>query len=373
MNSSSNTYNLDRKFDLTVDSPWLSRKSNTELSEGSSKVRIDGSPNNRPIFKINPLFTESEEDASLAKFSTTWNNKENIYGICTDRTPAVKNAIFKALNAQTWNDVSPELLKTINYLNLSSQDIDAISPNDLQGLTELKTLHLNNNRLKSIPADLFEETPNLRILRLDHNEINELDSDVFTDVPELFILDLSHNNLSEISEELLQPLILLTVLNLSHNNLKDINPDCLDNLVSLAKLYLNHNQLETIPKRLLTNLWNLNYLGLEHNQLGTIDIKSFESLGDLIEIDLSYNNLTECQDRLFYKNIFLEKIDLSHNKLTETPRFYVKRLKNLSEIHLVGNPIARPDTSTKGKKYKPLKSVKSGSLLGNSPLPDTRL
>lgn len=83
-------------------------------------------------------------------------------GIC-DRTPEIQTALLAALDdAVDCDDVLDGHLASIEgTLDLSGLGIEAISPNDLNGLARLRVLNLSGNQIHQIPDQLFARLPAL--------------------------------------------------------------------------------------------------------------------------------------------------------------------------------------------------------------------
>lgn len=112
-------------------------------------------------------------------------------------------------------------MKNIETLNLRSNKKLKKLSNEIGNLTNLKTLHLDNNNLTEIP----ESIGNLIDLKY---------------------LILNNNNLIKIPESI-GNLKNLNTLHLTNNNLYEI-PDAIGNLKNLFKLNLSENKIENLPR-----------------------------------------------------------------------------------------------------------------------------
>ncbi|CAK1588710.1 unnamed protein product [Parnassius mnemosyne] len=86
-------------------------------------------------------------------------------------------------------------------LNLSNNQIQQISPDDLIGLEDLKLLDVSHNHITSLEETSKTFLPSLEELIAHHNNITMLDKD-FHGLPSLCIADLSYNKIRSVNYEL---------------------------------------------------------------------------------------------------------------------------------------------------------------------------
>ncbi|XP_072930518.1 uncharacterized protein ltl [Epargyreus clarus] len=86
-------------------------------------------------------------------------------------------------------------------LNLSNNQIQQISPDDLIGLDDLKLLDVSYNHISSLEETSKTFLPALRELIAHHNNISVLDKD-FHGLPSLCTADLSYNKIQSVNYEL---------------------------------------------------------------------------------------------------------------------------------------------------------------------------
>ncbi|MBF0550942.1 MAG: leucine-rich repeat domain-containing protein [Deltaproteobacteria bacterium] len=190
-------------------------------------------------------------------------------------------------------------------LDLSSQGISEL-PNEIIGLTNLRVLHLDNNRLSSLPESIGRLT-NLQKLDLAFNRFNSL-------------------------PESIGRLAILQELYLRHNQLSSL-PGSIGQLTNLQNLDLEGNQLNTLPESIgqLTNLQNID---LRRNVLNTLP-ESIGQLANLKGLHLAGNRISSLPESIIQLNS-LQWLYLDWNQLNSLPES-IGRLTNLQRLGLTGN------------------------------------
>ena len=149
-------------------------------------------------------------------------------GVC-NRTPEVRDVIVAHIanvsGKTTCASITTTDLNGITSLNLNGTPSTAtLKTGDFEGLTNLRSLNLGKNSLRSLPADIFDDLARLTSLHLHRNSLNSLPAGVF-------------DNLTG-----------LTHLYLSRNSLSSLPPGVFDNLTKLARLDLHkNNNLSCLP------------------------------------------------------------------------------------------------------------------------------
>jgi len=206
---------------------------------------------------------------------------------------------------QTWN------LGRLTSLILSGNDgygLIHTLPENIDQLSELKTIDLNNHLLTLLP-DYFGYLQNLESINLSSNRIIELPESFgflsgvmelnlfdnrlsylphyFTDLQSCYILDLSFNEFINFPEEILE-LSNLEELNLSINYLTTI-PSEISNLINLIWLDVHFNEIIYIPES-ISQLNYLEYLDLGYNSIINLP-SNFGNLSNLNTLYLDNNEL----------------------------------------------------------------------------------
>ena len=280
-----------------------------------------------------------------------------------DRTPQVRDAIVKAVPEIETPDLGKEKrvllgdtglwythtitysyyahfvteahLAAITSLDLSNAEITALKEGDFDGLTNLTTLDLSGNSLRSLippivegvyltpifakPTEIFDELTNLTTLDLSGNKLSSLPSGVFDELTNLTGLNLANNDLSSLSEDIFDELINLTGLNLANNDLSSLPAGVFDELTNLTWLNLASNDLSSLPEDIFDELTNMIGISLSENQLSSLPAGIFDELTNMIGINLSENQLSSLSRSIFNQITNLVSLDLRANQLSSLP------------------------------------------------------
>ena len=280
-----------------------------------------------------------------------------------DRTPQVRDAIVKAVpeietpdlgkerrvqigDTGFWhtetitygyyaNFVTEAHLAAITSLDLSNAVITALKEGDFDGLTNLTTLNLGGNDLRSLippiiegiyltpifrkPSEIFDELTNLTTLDLSGNKLSSLPSGVFDELTNLTGLNLANNDLSSLSEDIFDELTNLTGLNLANNDLSSLPAGVFDELTNLTFLNLASNDLSSLPEDIFDELTNMIGISLSENQLSSLPAGIFNELTNMIALDLSENQLSSLSGGIFNQITNLVSLDLRANQLSSLP------------------------------------------------------
>uniref|UniRef100_A0A9J8A2J4 Extracellular matrix protein 2 n=2 Tax=Cyprinus carpio carpio TaxID=630221 RepID=A0A9J8A2J4_CYPCA len=229
-------------------------------------------------------------------------------------------------------------------------------------IPELKSLSLQGNEIKTIPAGAFNGIPNLEWIDLGKNKIVSsgidpqtfkslkflsrlyMDGNLLEQIPSelpstLQELKINENNLKEIEENSFEGLSSLVILEMEGNLLSEgnVHPQAFKPLKELTYLRLGRNHFRTIPQGLPASLLELY---LENNLIEDISETAFNHTTNINVVVLRQNKLDESSiaPLAWINHRNLESVDLSHNNFYLVPSFLPKSL-----VHLVlaGNQIER--------------------------------
>ncbi|OXB53243.1 hypothetical protein ASZ78_002560 [Callipepla squamata] len=220
-------------------------------------------------------------------------------------------------------------------------------------------------RFLDSPAPAVSDLPPHTIaLNLSHNIMRCLQPSAFARLPQLSTLDLAYNQLDTLSPGAFNGLRVLEVLNLSHNQLTTLAEGAFSSLANLSSLWVQHNPLSTVSPTALLPLVNLRLLSLRGgwlSGLGEVAV-AVQGLAQLELLDLCKNNLTTLGPgpplpasllTLLLCNNSLQELagaspemlqhvkllDLSYNNISRAEAFAPLYLRNISLLHLIGNPL----------------------------------
>ncbi len=191
-----------------------------------------------------------------------------------------------------------------NGLDLSNKTIKEISSADFEGLSYLKTLHLEENQIKKLDENIFAKLPDLEILYLNDNQIQELPPNIFKNNRNLKTLSLYGNHIKRIQEGTFDSLELLETLTLNRNELKSLDPKVFSKNGKLKTLYLESNLIRRISEEAFDSLTELEELRLADNVC--INHTYVEISWSGIQADMN-----EC-----YNNYFIYQSSLNLNRLS---------------------------------------------------------
>ena len=133
--------------------------------------------------------------AALAALLVCAASQAQTVDIC-DRTPQVRRAILRALDADYCDAVASARLARIETLFMESHGLTALRVGDFEGLDGLVKLHLTGNRLTALPGGVFDGLDSLENLYLSANQLTALPDGAFDGLTSLQRLDLHHNRLT---------------------------------------------------------------------------------------------------------------------------------------------------------------------------------
>ncbi|XP_020228132.2 receptor-like kinase TMK4 [Cajanus cajan] len=229
----------------------------------------------------------------------------------------------------------------VTEINLASMSLSGTLPPDLNSLSQLTTLALENNALSGALPSLANLSM-LQTVILDANNFTSIPHGCFKGLTSLQSLSMTSNiHLAPwtIPAELTQSTILAN-LDLANTNLVGSLPDVFDSFVSLQELSLSYNNLTgVLPKSFagsgITNLWlnnqkdgsgfsgpidvlsrmtHLSQVWLHKNQF-TGPIPDLSNCTSLFDLQLRNNQLTGVVPPSLMSLRSLQNVSLDNNKL----------------------------------------------------------
>ena len=179
----------------------------------------------------------------------------NHQGVFVERNPIIKQALLQKVSANSWDDVTPNMLLGIKRLRLANSEIESISKKDLDGLTEMILLWLQGNQLSELPEGLLDELPKLKYFYAHKNNIASIPEGFFNHNPEIRKIYLQRNQLDSLPENTFSSFENLKTLRLHQNQLTHFPSDFLSDYSGLRFLSIYGNELY-IASPVFRNLQN---------------------------------------------------------------------------------------------------------------------
>ena len=142
-------------------------------------------------------------------------------------------------------------------------------------------LDMSSNKLETLPRDLFNDDQHHKLweINLGHNKLSALPAYIFY-LRELRTLNLQNNRLRRVDFYTFYRTYLLARLNLEQNQLSHLDMNVFHNSrLALWELKLGGNQLTTLPDGLFWEFRKLRHLELQRNQLQQLPPQIFQILG----------------------------------------------------------------------------------------------
>lgn len=234
---------------------------------------------------------------------------------------------LKGLNLVQFPDFFFEMGKTLSEIDLSRNQIAEI-PNSALGLVALKTLRLNNNRLKGIPSS-FAVCTDLTMLNVSHNRLQHIPYAIngMRELRHAFF----HNNDILFLDGPFDGCTRLVSLNVSQNNISDISSK-LSFCKMLQNIDVSFNNLEHM---VFIGLFSLQSVSLSNNHIVCVE-KSFLSCTSIRSLDISNNHLRDLSTLLSSRS--LVQLVVTNNNIESVPD-EVKQAVSLAELHASNNCI----------------------------------
>jgi len=185
-----------------------------------------------------------------------------------------------------------------------------------RGLVELEILKADFCNISQVEVGAFEGLTMLVRLSMWHNEISEIIKGTFGKMSSLKYLILKRNRIEHLEVDVFSGLVKVKAIHLEENKLKYLHPDTFMGLPSLQSLHLSQNSRLQMPSdRHFINSHSLKRLDISGCNISSVSVVTFANVSALETLNLSYNNLTSLDVNI------------------------LKALRNLSVLHLHGNPL----------------------------------
>ncbi|KAK3875817.1 hypothetical protein Pcinc_019331 [Petrolisthes cinctipes] len=192
--------------------------------------------------------------------------------------------------------------------------------------------------IMKVHPETFRNQQNLEELHLAENNISIIAADMFIGLSNLIVLSLRGNVIESLEGRIFRHLKLLKDLDLSENRIHDLADDALAGLSNLRVLHLQSNKLHSIPALNLKLVPDLAELSLGGNEFEEIQASDFQYMRTLKDLDLSGANLEGVLFPESFRGLTgLRKLNLDHCGLVTVPSVALSVLGQLEELHIGQN------------------------------------
>ena len=215
--------------------------------------------------------------------------------LVADRTPAVRDAIRWTLenehgvNFDVVETITASQLERIDDLYIFEETFSGFKDGDLQGLTGLEILYIEDNNLtdKTFPENLFSDLRSLEELVIYGNGLTSIAKRSFWNLENIKELLIGPNDLTEIDPELFIYCHGIEYISVSDTKIKTLPKDVFKGLTDLEVISLSRNLLgkdkgnekNPLPAELFKGLSSLKNVYLEGNDLSADDIPNGTFVG----------------------------------------------------------------------------------------------
>ncbi|XP_071850679.1 uncharacterized protein [Apostichopus japonicus] len=210
-------------------------------------------------------------------------NPYSFYTISNGRYLYMESMELTTLPNNLFHDVS------FTDINLKYNKIATVEEDAFYDTIVSRDLYLDNNLIDEFQGRMFGGSCSVDKLHLQNNKIPSLPGDVFDEVSinEIF---LEYNKMTSFPGQALSSQT-LTEIDISNNLISVISQDSFDTHSSLELLDLSYNQVTSIPAGLLSPLSSLEEFLFHHNNISWVEAGAFDGLTSLVDIDLQNNYL----------------------------------------------------------------------------------
>ncbi|XP_050026248.1 toll-like receptor Tollo [Dermacentor andersoni] len=195
----------------------------------------------------------------------------------------------------------------------------------------------------------FAHLSGLRSLSIERCKLEDVPALAFAGLAELQNLSLRTYNTEwgklslRLAPDSLAPLRQLVALDLSRNNMDYLPPSILCPLVQLAQLNLTRNRFADATRMGFAETRCsplVQKLDAAYNRLRLLPEKAFASLRQLRELKLDHNQIARAEQGALFGLSRLHNLDLAHNALVALPPRFLQPAEMLSELYLRNNSLS---------------------------------
>ncbi|GAB0096941.1 Hydroxyacid-oxoacid transhydrogenase [Sergentomyia squamirostris] len=268
-------------------------------------------------------------------------------------------------------------LKNIVFINLAENRLTTLPANLFERVETIEELDLSFNSIEDLPKKIFAKTA-LAMLHLKYNEISTSVDFVTSDLQKL---DLSYCKIRTINGHMFKGLEGLNSLILKGNGIRKINQAAFMSLKNLRHIDLSFNDLEALPALMFATNTELDFVKLNDNprlkslphdgfesvagsfsvyhldvsncDIAVLGRNTFSTMPELTRLNLAWNNLVKIDAGLLSYLTKLKDLDLSNNLLEDFDEITFLHNKQLTKLILSGNVFEKISART----FAPLENL----------------
>lgn len=159
----------------------------------------------------------------------------------------------------------------------------------------------DNEDVSYFPAKIGVSLPDIIVLEILKCSLQTVESKPLEGLSELKRLDLQGNKISRIDDNAFSKTPKLKELELSDNLIENLSENVFNSLIDVRSISLRRNKLKLLPENLFESLNNLEYIFLEGNQIAMLNSDTFTKLPVLHQVSLEKNT---CFNKLYTRDEF---------------------------------------------------------------------
>ncbi|XP_063400435.1 protein artichoke-like [Mytilus trossulus] len=235
-----------------------------------------------------------------------------------------------------------DFIRYLKKLDLSRNDISIIETGSFSSMRQLQILDLSYNKMLKFKKGIAYGIENLEEIHLDNNFISGIDDGAFMTsnverLSKMKLLNLEQNNIKKIDAKTLKGMPRLNTLRLGNNNIRKIHPQAMATFIYLETLTLNNNKLRDLNNGMFSNLQNVYSIDISNNKIRSISENTFLGLDKLEDLLMAGNKVNSINKLAFRALPSLSSLDLKENKLVSFNFSFVTNMAQLTVMDLSKN------------------------------------
>uniref|UniRef100_A0A0N5A2G2 LRRCT domain-containing protein n=1 Tax=Parastrongyloides trichosuri TaxID=131310 RepID=A0A0N5A2G2_PARTI len=270
----------------------------------------------------------------------------------------LRRNIIKSFEPNVFDNITE-----LEYLDISYNKISSLKKGIIPTFEKLETLYIVKNDINFIENGFFEGFKNLKKLNLAKNKLEIINSSTFKGLENLEHLNLEGNEIQFIEKDAFLGLKKLQFLNLGNNNIFQLY---LSDLPNLQKVHLFYNAIDNLTELIFDNLKSLKYLNMDNNPIARINNTDLETLAgspDMEFLSFAHSKIEIIEPKAFENVKNLKILSMMDNDIIEigNDKSFLKPLTKLTTLILSSNRIETIERND----LKGLKDIKILNLENN--------